>query len=133
MNRKRRFLSGRNGPDSLSIAISLFACVLLILSMFAGGIVSSVLWLLALLSLIGSYYRILSKNIARRSRENDRFLQLIHPITDFQSRRRARRRQKNLYRFFKCPQCGTVLRVPKGKGHIRITCKNCQCIFEENS
>ena len=41
-------------------------------------------------------------------------------------------RQKNLYCFFKCPQCGTVLRVPaREKRHIRITCKkDCGHVFE---
>ena len=55
------------------------------------------------------------------------------PLTAISGRIKARRRQKNLYCFFKCPQCGTVLRVPKGKGHIRITCKCCGHVFERNS
>ena len=44
-----------------------------------------------------------------------------------------RRRQRNIYSFFKCPSCGTVLRVPKGKGRVRITCKSCGNVFERNS
>ena len=108
MHRRGTFWVGRNGPDALSMASSFVACLLLIVAMIVGGVVSNVLWLLALACLVCSYFRIFS-------------------------RQKNRRRQKNLYCFFKCPQCGTVLRVPKGKGHIRITCKSCSHIFERNS
>ena len=133
MRRKKPFLTGRNGPDALSMTASLFACVLLIIAMFVGGTASSVLWLLALICLIFCYFRIFSRNIARRRAENQRFLTLIAPLTRLRVRYREKKRQKNIYCFFKCPQCGTVLRVPKGKGHIRITCKCCSHVFERNS
>ena len=83
--------------------------------------------------LLTSCFRIFSKNIVRRQRENQKFLSLISPITKRWQQFKCRRQQKNLFCFFKCPQCGMVLRVPKGKGHIRITCKGCGHIFERNS
>ena len=91
------------------------------------------LWLLALILLGSSYFRIFSKNITRRQLENQRFLTRIGPLVRAYRRMQTKHRQKNLYSFFKCPQCGMVLRVPKGKGHIRITCKSCQHVFERNS
>lgn len=133
MRRRKSFLTGRNGPDALSMAASLTACFLLIIAMFAGGVVSSVLWLLALVFLIFCYFRIFSRNVAKRRAENQRFLTRIAPLTQLKARYREKKRQKNLYCFFKCPQCSTVLRVPKGKGHIRITCKCCGHVFERNS
>lgn len=133
MGRHGRFLSGRNGPDALSVAFSFLACILLIISIVTRGRASSILWILALIFLGCSYFRIFSKNIARRQTENQRFLSRMEPLLCWYNRRKTKRRQKNLYSFFKCPQCGTVLRVPKGKGHIRITCKNCRFIFERNS
>ncbi len=133
MERKQRFLFGRNGPDALSIALSLTACLILIVSMFLNSLASSILWFLALICLVMSYFRILSRNLVRRQLENQRFLQLIAPVTRWLTRLRTRRRQRNLYCFFKCPQCGTILRVPKGKGHLRITCKSCRHVFERNT
>ena len=133
MRRKKPFLYGRNGPDALSMTASFTACVLLIVAMFLKGTASSVLWLLALVCLILCYFRIFSRNISRRRAENQWYLQKIAPLTAISSRIKARRRQKNLYCFFKCPQCSTMLRVPKGKGHIRITCKCCGHVFERNS
>jgi uncharacterized C2H2 Zn-finger protein len=133
MHRHRSFWLGRNGPDALSGACSLLACVLLVAAMFLPGAAGSLLWLLALGCLVVSYYRMLSRNLPKRQAENQRFLDRIAPVTQWRNRRKTRRRQKNLYCFFKCPQCGTVLRVPKGKGHIRITCKTCAHVFERNS
>lgn len=133
MNRKRSFLSGRNGSDALSMASSLLACILLVAALFLEGLSGSILWLLALLSLVYSYFRILSRNIQRRRAENQCFLARIAPLISLHQKRKERRRQKNLYCFFKCPSCGTILRVPKGKGRIRITCKSCQAKFERNT
>lgn len=133
MGRRRDRFSGRSGPDALSMATSFLACVLLIVAMFVGGVLSGVLWLLACVCLISSYYRIFSRNTARRRLENERFLKLVKPLTDRKDRYLQKRRQKNLYCFFKCPQCSTVLRVPKGKGRIRITCRSCGHVFERNS
>lgn len=133
MRRRKSILTGRNGPDALSMAASLSACFLLIVAMFVGGVVSSVLWLLAFICLIFCYFRIFSRNVAKRRAENQRFLTRIAPLTQLKARYQEKKRQKNLYCFFKCPQCGTVLRVPKGKGHIRITCKCCGHVFERNS
>ena len=133
MRRRKSILTGRNGPDALSMAASLSACFLLIVAMFVGGVVSSVLWLLAFICLIFCYFRIFSRNVAKRRAENQRFLTRFAPLTQLKARYQEKKRQKNLYCFFKCPQCGTVLRVPKGKGRIRITCKCCGHVFERNS
>lgn len=133
MHRRKPFWYGRSGPDALSMASSFLACVLLVVAMFVGDTLSGLLWMLACVCLIFSYYRIFSRNTARRRLENERFLRLMKPLIDKRDKMLQKKRQKNLYCFFKCPQCSTVLRVPKGKGHIRITCRNCGHVFERNS
>lgn len=133
MHRRRDFFSGRSGPDALSMATSFLACVLLVVAMLVGDVLSGILWMLACVCLISSYFRIFSRNTAKRRLENERFLRLIKPLTDRRERWLQKKRQKNLYCFFKCPQCSTVLRVPKGKGRIRITCRCCGHVFERNS
>lgn len=47
--------------------------------------------------------------------------------------RAARKKYGKDFKFFKCPQCGHTLRVPKGKGKIKITCPNCSNRFEAKS
>ena len=34
-------------------------------------------------------------------------------------------RERKTHRYFKCPNCKTMVRVPKGKGKIVITCTRC--------
>ena len=126
-------MEGRNGPDEFSVALSFTSCLLLLVAILLGGIVRSILWLLALLFLVITYYRLLSRNIARRRIENEWYLRRTQPFRRMIARMKTKRREKNLYAFFRCPGCGTVLRVPKGKGRVRITCKNCKYIFERKS
>ena len=133
MGRRRNFLYGRNGSDALSMASSILACLFLVVAMFVGETASGLLWMLALICLMYSYFRIFSRNVEKRRMENSRFLNKLRPLQNYRSQRAERRRRKNLYCFFKCPQCGTVLRVPKGKGHIRITCRCCSHVFERIS
>lgn len=52
---------------------------------------------------------------------------------------RAKRMAKRMWKerkttaFLKCPNCGQVLSVPKGKGKIRVTCPKCHAKMETKS
>ena len=81
----------------------------------------SVLSLLAYIPLIWSIYRMYSRNIEARRRENTAFLRFFSRLTDKQ------------YRYFRCPQCGQQLRVPRGRGKISITCPKCHNQFIKKS
>lgn len=37
------------------------------------------------------------------------------------------------YKYFFCPQCTRRLRVPRGKGKVRVTCTTCGNVFEIKS
>ena len=37
------------------------------------------------------------------------------------------------HRYFKCPNCGQQMRVPRGKGRITVHCRSCGATFEEKS
>lgn len=133
MHRLQSFFAGRNGADALSKATSAAAIVLLLISMVFRGVVSSVLWALAFVFLALTYFRMFSRNIWKRREENQKFLTRTAPIRRKLNQWKLRWRQRNLYAFFKCPQCGTVLRVPKGKGRIRVTCKSCGNVTERTT
>jgi len=34
------------------------------------------------------------------------------------------------YKVEKCPHCGQKMRIPKGKGKLRVKCSNCENKFE---
>ena len=52
---------------------------------------------------------------------------------------RAKRTAKKMWKerktsaFLKCPNCGQILSVPKGKGKIRVTCPKCHAKMETKS
>ena len=52
---------------------------------------------------------------------------------------RAKRTAKKMWKerktshFLKCPNCGQIMSVPKGKGKIRVTCPKCRTKIETKS
>ncbi|WP_419052901.1 hypothetical protein [Collinsella stercoris] len=52
---------------------------------------------------------------------------------------RAKRTAKKMWKerktshFLKCPNCGQIMSVPKGKGKIRVTCPKCHTKIETKS
>lgn len=120
MNWYRKIMLGRYGPDQLSVAL----CVLsLIISMIAN--VTNFMMLNALGSVVLgiAVYRIMSKNVSKRSRENQTFLSKWNPLV-------SRFRGRKTHKYFKCPNCGQQLRVPKSKGNVSIKCPKCGTGFK---
>ena len=127
----QRFFIGRNGSDQLNLALLGAALALNLLSrfMFRG--------LFETLSYIAMFFwifRMISRNLERRQRENATFLQIIRragakgPKTAQPRRAKAPKDRAN-FRYLKCPACKQELRVPKGKGKIKITCAKCGQVF----
>ncbi len=120
---------GRYGYDQLSLFLFLAYFVLWVLSLFRP------LWFLYWVGaalLLWSVYRVLSRRIDRRRAENARFMSLAGPVIRwFKMRRTIRRDREHCY--FKCPNCGQYLRVPRGKGRITVNCRSCGISFEEKS
>lgn len=121
------FMTGRYGSDEFGRFLGLFACLLLVISIIlsTSSTAGMILWALALVIIIYSYFRMFSKKINKRFSENYRFIRiknkLLAPFKKFISRSK----QKKTHKFFKCPSCKTTVRVPKNKGKIKITCPKC--------
>lgn len=125
-----RFMAGRYGADQLSRFLSFTALALIVLNIFFR---SNVLWVLSLVLLVLVYVRMFSKNFERRRRENERFLQIKNKLTGGFKNWTDRRKQSKDYVFFRCPSCHAMLRVPRGKGKIRVTCRKCGNAFEKKT
>ena len=126
-NRLRVFMLGRNGIDQLVTAFIVAALVSDILFTLLGLIF---LRFIPLIFLVLAMLRLLSKNVARRREENYRFTRVWADAKCSFSGWRKRTAQSGEYKFFKCPSCRTKLRVPKGKGRIKITCSKCGQRFD---
>lgn len=135
-NALMRFMYGRNGTDQLglfTLFLYLFLWIVqMIVQHFAPSVVMLVLMLLEYAVLFITLYRMLSRNLARRRAENSKFLQTARPIRSRWNSRRARMRDRE-HRYFKCPNCGQQMRVPRGKGRITVHCRTCGATFEEKS
>ena len=125
----QRFMYGRYGYDQLNrfLVIAYLVCYFLTL-LTRVGLFSSIGMVGALLAL----FRMFSRNIPKRREENNKFLHATAPITRWWKLNRAKAQDKD-HRYFKCPNCGQQLRVPKGKGKLNITCRNCGNSFEKNT
>jgi len=137
---------GRYGNDSLNQALSVVGAVFLFLSMlFRQGAASTVLMLISLALFVTVLVRMFSRDFQRRSAENARFLAWWNKVRAGWNNlrtgtRRARPARSNptfaerrKYKYFVCPQCAQRLRVPRGKGKVRVTCTRCGNKFELKS
>lgn len=117
--RLQRFMWGRYGVDQMGLALLVTAVVLsilgLILTRFWGviAIIGLCLNLLSYLVLIWYLFRVFSRNLDARRRENRRFLRLFRGVRDRDNR------------YYRCPNCKQTVRVPRGRGKICIKCPKC--------
>ena len=118
----RNFMLGRYGPDHLSVAMILLSFILSLLYAVVGY---TALLLISYTFFGFTLYRMLSRNITRRRAENDKFIRFWWPVKTKIKNIIKEIKDKRKYKYFKCPSCKTTLRIPKGKGKIRITCPKC--------
>jgi uncharacterized C2H2 Zn-finger protein len=128
-----QFMYGRRGTDELSRFLLAVTIVLIVLSWLTSGVVKNVLWVLGLVSLVYAYVRILSRDIYKRQQENAWYLQKKQAVLRWFQSVKDRWQQRKDYKFFRCPSCHTLLRVPKGKGKLLLTCRKCGNRFERKS
>ena len=128
-NALQRFMYGRYGNDQLNMVL-----VLLSLALYLVFVVTSwtFLYAVSFMLMAAALFRCLSRNYDRRRAENGKFLSLVQPVTRWYRLRRTIRRDKD-HCYFKCPNCGQPLRVPRGKGRITVTCRGCGASFQEKS
>ena len=116
------WMQGRNGADELSRATMGLVLILILLSAIPK---LSILNTLAMVLLIWSMFRICSKNVYKRRAERDAWLRMSGSVKSWFRLQRRRFRERKDYKYFRCKQCKTVLRVPRGKGKVKIVCRSC--------
>lgn len=118
-----RFMYGRYGGDELNTVLCFVALLFVLLSYIPYvGIGFS---LLSFTTLLWSFFRMFSKNIPKRRRELERYYRIKTAPARARQLRKNKKRDKKTHCYFKCPKCRSVLRVPRGKGEIIVTCPRC--------
>ena len=123
MNWLRKFMTGRYGLDQLSIALVVSSFLISILFRYYPSKILSSLYLVVPLI---AYYRILSKDTYKRYGENQKFLVYWNPIGNRIKTFIRRFKNRKDYKYLKCPSCKQKIRVPRGKGKIKIVCPKCK-------
>lgn len=149
-NYRKPFFSRRNGADELSVTLVVLSVVLFLAApIFDEKYIQGIFLLLGGILFVLGLLRSLSTNIGKRRHENQVFLDLFRSETKEEKERRKReeeekrereklrkerrKEEEKTHAFFRCPQCGKELRVPKGKGKIKIRCPNCSHEFIRKS
>ena len=126
-NALRRFMIGRYGTDPLNFfLVGIYTVLFLIFSLTGFAL----LYALSMAVLFLVFFRMFSRNLAKRREENAKFMRKADPLVRWWRLRRTIRRDKE-HRYFKCPSCSQQLRVPRGKGKITVKCRSCGASFQE--
>ncbi len=111
----RSFMTGRYGTDRLNMVILCAGLFVSLLTVWTDSpVLDLVFTVLSYGLMIWAICRSLSRNTYARYNENRNFLQFWNRLKDRQNR------------YFDCPKCRQVVRVPRGKGKIAITCPRCK-------
>ncbi len=124
-----RFMQGRYGNDQLNRFLMILVMVFLVLSIFIDG----PFYLLGLLGIIYTYFRMFSKNIYKRSAENTAYLKYEYKVKQWWATLKRDMKQRKTHHIYKCPSCKQKIRIPRGKGKIEIRCPKCSHTFIKKS
>lgn len=130
IDRITNWMRGRNGADALGNFVLGISVLLLVVNIFTRNQIVSVL---ALAAALYACWRTSSKNLARRRAENRAFLRIVAPVASWVRNPKASFDETRTYRHLTCPNCGQKVRVPRGKGKIRVTCPSCHQKFDARS
>lgn len=126
----RKLMVGRRGADELSLALLIAG---LVLSMLTSITRVGVFYLVGLVAYGFSIFRMFSRNVEKRYAENVKFLSLWR--NGRASLRQFINRAKNMrkYKYFKCPECHSRLRLPRKVGEVTVTCGKCRHAFKQKA
>ncbi len=134
-DRIAQFMYRRNGYDAYSLFLLGVSVVLMLLTrlLIWVPVLPAVLQVGSWAALIYCIWRILSKNTYKRQQENARYYELQQAFFRWFRTLKERWQQRKEYKFFRCPSCHVLLRVPRGKGKLQLTCRKCGNRFERRS
>jgi len=122
-----RFFSGRNGVDQLCSALMWLGLTISVVELLFPSV-----WLRLTFTAVFGYaaFRMLSRNLQARQRENFRFVRFFGRIGKWFLLQKNKWRDRKTHVYRKCNNCKNTLRLPKITGQHRVCCPCCQNRFE---
>ena len=127
--RLANFMRGRYGIDALYRALMVLTVIFLVLNMVFPSLL---FYALSLASAVFSFFRAFSKNHAKRTAENQKYLALRGNLTKKLLQLRNRFRDRKTHRYRTCPSCRQSLRLSKKIGVNHVKCPMCKHEFDVN-
>ncbi len=138
-----RFMYGRYGADELYNFLTYFNIILIFVDILvtalmpegaAKAIVSIIFSILIIGIFIWEIYRMMSRKIAKRRKENERYLKIKRAVLRFMSgntskKTRTMNRDDASFVFRDCTKCGSTLRLPRRVGKHKVKCPRCSHSF----
>ena len=121
------FMIGRNGADALSRGLLMLYLIVCVLNLFLR---SYIIYALGYAVIIYSLFRMFSRNLPARRRENAWYLRVKGKFTGFFKLQKNKWRDRKTHAYRKCPACKSVLRLPKQKGEHTVSCPRCRNRFQ---
>ncbi len=125
--RLARFMAGRYGIDRLYHFLLAICLCIIVINFFAHSFILS---LIESALFAFTIYRVLSRNIYKRQRENEKFLKLIDKPQKYFNLLKCKQRDRKTHVYKKCPSCKNNLRLPKEKGKHTVVCPCCKHRFD---
>ena len=134
-DRIRAFMTGRYGfgyalADRINLCLIAAYFVFVIVNSFVHSIVLTYVFsLISLVSVGYLMFRMFSRNIAARRRENERFVRFLRSVSGFFKYNFRRIKDVTKARYRKCPHCSATLRLPIKRGEHTVVCPACKQRF----
>jgi len=130
-DRLARFMWGRYGVDGLYYGLLVTYLLLWILQGFIKiDVARAIVSLAGLGALAFMIFRVFSRNIAARRKENERFMRFWTKVKNFFVLQKNKLRDIKGFTYKKCPACKITLRLPRKKGTHSVVCPKCKNRFE---
>jgi len=123
------FMRGRYGSDELNRALIILWMILAVINMF---VTSKIIYLITLAIAVFAFFRMFSRNIYARQKENAKYKPIEDKAKQKLSLYKRMFAERKTHRYIKCPKCRAVLRVPYKKGKHTTVCPKCGERFDKN-
>lgn len=125
INKLQRFMIGRYGMDDLYKFLLRLYLVLFLIDIFIN---SRILTILELIIVIIMFYRLLSKNIYTRQKENRQYLKLKEKVLKPFKNIKRNFKDRDYHVYKKCKHCKSTLKLPlpSKRGLQTVKCPKCK-------
>lgn len=123
-----RVMYGRYGNDSLNHFLIFLWLIDTVLNLIFRSLV---LYAFCVVLCVIVLFRMFSKNIVKRRRENAAWYEFTKKCQSNFRLLAVRIRDRKVARFFKCPKCKAPIRMPRRVGKFNVRCRKCGYTFQK--